>query len=300
VTRKYKYYYLDKIYGPYAEKSNEEYPNIDEDDFVYTDYIESTSKPKEKPNREIHNITYYKYKRVKNIKYIKLKNLSNQINISNIYLTYNGEDIDYSVTSTNGNPNTIEKKGYITITFKEEIDQNLIKLKIESNAAGSRIIITTSDDNCDQSTYDSIMNSTFEWIGTNATYYAYSSWVEDLYPFKLNSGRVVIYEGIITKFKYRDKLYRTYREDKVYSNDYLDSAKEPFTIRDDSAYIEEKIIQNERLPLKEETKEENLTNTKTTVKDDLNEIIDVPNTSIGFASKLLEKETLYHLHFRDK
>ena len=291
MVRKYKYYYLDRIDGPYDENVSLEYPNIDYDDFIYTDYIESTEKPLDKPNREIEQINYYKYKRVKNIKYIKIKNYFNTINISNLSLTYNGENIDYSITSTSGYANRIESGGFLMIEFDDEIDQCLIKLKIESDSVGNDVNIITSDDACAQSIYRCAMSGSFEWKGTNATYYSYSSWVEDIYPFKLSSGRIVMSQGSFAKYKFRDKLYRTYREDKIYSPDYLESDLKPFVIRDDENFIDEKIAQMEDVSISDDKLEDNSISLPQNVyKDELKqEIINVPNTSIGFMHKVLDK-----------
>lgn len=310
VIRKYKYYYLDRIYGPYSEEASFEYPYINYDDYIYTDYIESLEEPLDKPNREIEETIYYKYKRIKNIKYIRIKNNSNPINVSNIDLKYNGEDINYTISSTSGEDSLIESGGYLTIQFQVEIDQSLVKLKIESDAFGSGINIITADDICNQSIYRCTIGNMFEWDGTNATYYSYSSWVEDIYPFKLSSGRVVIYQGKATSYRYRDKLYRTYREEKIYSLGYLVEPKYPFVIKDEYDFIEENVRSEEDSLEADNNKNsllddgDSLDNNETTLflkNDDLSDdIIDVPNTSDSYIHELLEKEMHIFLHFLSK
>ena len=305
VVRKYKYYYLEREDGPYSLSETEEYPNIDREDFIYTDFV-SAEKPEEKEKREIEKVYYHKYKRTKNINHIKIENFSSKISDIDIDLKHNGNDIDYSITWPN-EEKSLETNQYLIIDFNEEIDQNLLKLKMTSDTSGNNITITTGDDNLDQTVYRENISSYFEWEGTNATYYTEASWVEDVYPTKLTSSLIAVYKGKTVRYKYRDKLYRTYRENKIYSEDYLLNPEEPFVIRDENDYIEEVIKseepKDEEVPEKqisEEIKEEKLEFTENSKEEKIVpeiEIIEVPNTGINTITKLLVKQPPLDLHF---
>ena len=71
--RRYKYYKLNKILGPYVESPSEKYPYLDDEDYIYTNYSEvSPIKPEDKEGRIIEEVGSYKYKRVKDINYITI------------------------------------------------------------------------------------------------------------------------------------------------------------------------------------------------------------------------------------
>lgn len=295
VIKKYKYYEIAKEYGPYSITQTEDFPMIDYNDFIYTDYIESENIPKNEEGRQIEIINYYKYKRTKNINYIKVQSTSIDFNISNIKIEYDGEPIGYTYEANNGSLTKLKKRGYLIFKFDEEIDQNKLKLTIESDTSAA-VNIITGDCSSEQTKKTVAFGGTLEWIGTDATYYVYSDWVEDIYPYELDisRSRTVISKGIIKKYRYRDKMYKIYREYKNYSPDYMLEAKQPYVIKDENLFIEE-TIKSEKPKLDEkidnhQTKEKTLNNKlKDTENNSINqkdnEIIEVPNTGINMQIK---------------
>ncbi len=296
VIRKYKYYEIIKEEGPYSLETTEEYPLINYDDYIYTDYVETETKPENLDGREIEKMTYYKYKRTKNINYLKIQNKSAPFSISNIRIEYDGKPIDYTYESENGNMTDIQKRAYITFYFEQEIDQNKLKLIIEADTPGTTLLIKTGDQVCEQTQQTVVFTNLLEWFGTDATYYAYSDWVEDIYPYQLNTAnsRTVISEGEVVKYRYRDKLYKIYREDKNYSNDYLLTPVEPYTIKDENDFIEEIIKTEDEIEEITETdkpKEESKIKPKEIYINDaplIYEIVEVPNTGINMQIKKIK------------
>ena len=85
IERRYKYYKLEKELGGYGENDSVEYPFIDKDDYIYTDYSDvSIEKPSEKEGRIIETINGYHYHKVKDINFLKIKVLMSDIALSDI------------------------------------------------------------------------------------------------------------------------------------------------------------------------------------------------------------------------
>lgn len=283
VIRKYKYYEVLKEEGPYSQTATEDYPKIDYDNFIYTDYTESENFPEQVEGRQIERVNYYKYKRTKNINYIKIQNKTTTFNIYNIKIDYDGQPINYTIETNNGNDTKLEKRKYLIIKFGKEIDQNKLKLTIESDTSAT-VNIITGDLSSEQTKQTVDFTNVLEWIGTDATYYVYSDWIEDIYPYELDTSksRTVISEGTIQKYKYRDKMYKTYREYRNYSPEYMLEAKEPYTIKDENLFVEEIVKKAEPKEI-DKSKHKNEKNNSNNSAN--NEIIDVPNTSINLQIK---------------
>ena len=89
VERRYKYYYLEKELGEYGTEPTLEYPYIDKEDFISTDYSNlSPNKPEERDNRIIDTVKEYYYEKVKDVNYIEIGCLNEGFKISNIKVIY--------------------------------------------------------------------------------------------------------------------------------------------------------------------------------------------------------------------
>lgn len=211
---------FERFYGPYGDVS-EEYPNTSED-FIYTDYNTSFDIPEEKNGREVEKIILYKYKRIKNINHISIKNCDMDVDISSLEFIYKGEIIDYTYKNTVSDDgiNHLSMNKTIDIYFDNPIDQTLLQMHMIKDRERSFFNIKTGYDDVDYSFYSSIASNDFWFDGVRDTLVYNSSdiWIEDYYDNKRENGQIIKYLSTIDAYRYRDKLYRTYRDDEICNN----------------------------------------------------------------------------------
>jgi len=241
VERRYKYYKFEKELGGYGEDTTLDYPYIDKEDFIYTDYSNlSLDKPLEKEGRVIEEINGYHYKKIKDINYITLEASMADLTLDNIKVLYNDAELDYEIETKSVNGNTINQCGYIKLKFNDLVDISKITLtydtKEKSNRDGSIIVRIGNDDvEYGYSTVYFVENKFQSWSGMNADVYLTS--FEDYYSeIELETGKAVMKLGEETLYKYKDILYRNYNLNKIYYNEYLTMPYEDYIYMDESLY----------------------------------------------------------------
>lgn len=301
--RKYKYYKLNRVYGPYSKSVSEEFPNMDKEDFIYTDYIESDEMPEAAKGREIIEDILYEYKRIKDVNYIEITNYDRSLNIDLFEVKYKGEKISFTF---DGNLSFIEESSKLTIYFDEMLDPAQITLLVKSDASDTHLAIKEGYNGTMYARQDVYIDSDFIWNGYNATYNSTPGigdiWTTDIYADRQKTSRIMIFNGSINKYKYRDILYHTYREDREYYHEYLTEGKDDFIYRDENDFIDILNI----IPLKPSVISEDITSFKSDVVNDekmaydldntkkieIDEVIDVPNTGVGYINRYVDKAFL--------
>ena len=245
--RRYKYYKLVKEYGPYEKENtiNENYPYIDYDDYKYTDESEYLDeKPEEEKGRKIVTHTLYHHLKADDITYVKLYNSSYQnvnLSYSNLSVIYKDKSLNYNVTYKNANENTINAQGEITLNFTENIDVrylNILFTIFSSSDNETDLYVTLGNSkrkvgqgiyvikaNARNIDYDAINMDTF----SNAFVDYYSDKIEKITP-------TIHYQAPVTKYTYKDTLYRKYNLVREYSNDYLIESIEDYIYKDEDNY----------------------------------------------------------------
>ncbi|MBR3897839.1 MAG: hypothetical protein IKJ43_00985 [Bacilli bacterium] len=280
-VRMYKYYKLDREYGDYALEGSMEYPYLDKDDYIYSDYEISDASPLFNDNLEIEKVTYYEYKRTADIDYLNILNQSSDLTIYKIEVRYNGELIDYNCPELEGGTFILKANKDITLKFDKEYDQMRMTVRIMSDAVNGFVHFTTGNDYSKQAVSKTYIDNDFTYYGYNGTYFAYSKWVNDIYPNRLGVSRIASYVRDIIKYKYRYKLYHIYRENRNYYDDYLLDGVGDYIYRDEDDYKDYVINSGE---INEQTKEkeifkviDNIFNIGNNIINDI-VIVEVPNT----------------------
>lgn len=273
----YKYYNISRVYGPYSENSTDDFPNIDTSDYIYTSYTELNERPEDKDNREVITEEGYEYERVKDINYISIKNMENDITVKDLSLKYKGEDLKYETTD---DLNIIKGSSEVTLHLNEEVNPYYITLNIKTNEDYGHLIFTGGYDGKMYVKHNVYMAFDYTWYGLESEY-NYDSidiWTKCILSEKLDDTRILTYLGEKTIYKYRDKLFHTYREDKIYSPGYLDGPSLEYPYRDDEDFIK----YGKPIPIYVDESDNALDedNLSYDLDEFSYEIVDVPNTGI--------------------
>jgi len=249
-VKKYKYFKVEYQYGPYELENtiNEEYPLADYNDYIYSDYSDWTSDKLDKDHIEK---TFYKYSTVSDTNKIiigEFNSPNNYVNVNEIKVLYDGEEVNWLTEC---------------ILCEEGFSEKLINGKAKINTNGS--IILKLDREYETKKLNVII--TFETSGEYATGLSFKYYNDDLensYNYyydvssfgtikvfgnkiKVNNTNKIIYSDKLIEneillgeellYKYRDKLYLRYRENKIYT-DYLFENPDPSNyIKDEKEYI---------------------------------------------------------------
>ncbi len=243
IERRYKYYKLEKELGGYGENDSVEYPFIDKDDYIYTDYSDvSIEKPSEKEGRIIETINGYHYHKVKDINFLKIKVLMSDIALSDIKILYKGEEIEYDMEMENVNDNfEFEPNGYIKFNFKEDLELRYLTLSYSGfNKTSSSVCTIYIYCGNDDEVYNEMMHSFLEnrntlWKGMDIS--CPNNIYEDFYSEeKFPTGNAFKQIEEVTLYKYKDILYRNYKLNKIYYDEYTTMPFEDFIYKDETLY----------------------------------------------------------------
>ena len=241
--RRYKYYKLQKVLGPYEEKNsfNEDYPYVDLDDFNYTkesDYL--LNKPLEKEGRVITEYDGLHYKKVKEITSIRINNQSSDyyIKVTNLFLTYKGEKISYEKEYFDADEEGINPNGYIILKLSQKLDIKDISFRVKFSGAGEKGVYMSfnmiSYDNkpiYSQNGYFNEGSLLLSLIYNES--FVYSDSYDNYYTIKENSFDDMKLVGELPLYTYKDILYRKYNLEKEYYNDYLTRSFEDYIYKDE-------------------------------------------------------------------
>jgi len=170
VERRYKYYKFEKELGGYGEDTTLDYPYIDKEDFIYTDYSNlSLDKPLEKEGRVIEEINGYHYKKIKDINYLKISASMGKMTLGEFEILYKGEKIDYDIDTNRVNENMeIAQNGYIKFKFKDNLELRYLTFSFKLlQKDGSTLVYVYSGNEDREYTFD-YLNKV---VGPNSYYY---------------------------------------------------------------------------------------------------------------------------------
>lgn len=236
-VRKYKYYRLNNILGPFVFKDevNDEFPLIDEDNFIESDLSELLiEKPTEKDGREIFEYDGFHY-----LQLLKINNIK-------IVCDKNSKIYDIKINSKKDKVTYDEKKDSLSdgeaiiYNLNNEIDFNdfFITLKSGENDINSFSIYLRNDDNLVSEIHVTTfsnrnlnLDSSYGVIKENA--------YEDIYVLeKLDLSDDLIYKGEIKLYQYQDYKFQSYKLVREYYDEYLIEPFEDYIYRDEDMYID--------------------------------------------------------------
>ena len=262
---KYKYYKINRVYGPYAEASDE-FPLLDTEDYIYSDYVTSTNL-EEKEGREFSSREVWEYERVKDVNYITIINHTDDASIREITVKFNGEKIDYDIY---GDVDNFKKSSSISLYLSKKVDPTKLEIYIKTNLNYSDMSFIIGCDEVDYAELLAGFADEYYFYGRYASYKNGDIWTIDYYDDIQPSSRIMRFIGNKTLYTYRDKLYHSYKEVKEYYPEYLTGPIYDYTFRDEEDFIIE------------ESKTSSQFDEKNELLDNDVVIIDVPNTSISY------------------
>lgn len=272
--RKYKYYRLEKVDGPYVLKTevNDEYPLIDEENYIEGSLSEfSTDKPEEKEGRKIYEYDGFHYLKLLEANKVEIK-VDDGYALKNISIRDSDGDANYNNKDEkviNGGSTKIyelnELYDFRDLTIKaqpgNDKDMQVFYVRFMYNdKIISEIAISTFSKNINISGrfYGNIKDDAYEDI------YTLNEVDDDL-----------IYKGPVKLYQYQDYKYQSYKLVRDYYDEYLTEPFENYIYKDEEDFIDvitnntvdsnsnELVLLNnkvnEDIPVKKESKE--ITNT---------------------------------------
>jgi len=241
--RRYKYYKLEKELGGYGENNSIEYPFIDKDDYIHTDYSGlNTQRPEEKEGRIIEEVNGYHYKKIKDINYLKISASMGKMTLGEFEILYKGEKIDYDIDTNRVNENMeIAQNGYIKFKFKDNLELRYLTFSFKLlQKDGSTLVYVYSGNEDREYTFDYLNKvvgpNSYYYEGLKASYYNSAEFDEFYSEEKLETGTTCQLINSVTLYKYKDILYRNYKLNRIYYSDYLTGPYEEYIYKDDSVY----------------------------------------------------------------
>lgn len=252
--REYKYYKIVNHYGPYEleETENEEYPLINYDDYIYSDYSDWTF---EKLDKEHETKTVYKYSTVSDTNNILITDFSNSyhyVDVTGIKVLYKDKEVPYEISDCFLCENDFENKlkegkarvdinGKVTLKLDKNYptDDLNVELKfISQNTWVTWAVFNYRNDDVVNSSDTGVVHSVvgeamFDMKGKdlvvkNREKIIYKDKKED------NDKDEFIEEE--TMYRYRDKLYQKYNEEKIYTDYLLENPNPNEYFKDETLY----------------------------------------------------------------
>lgn len=283
VVRKYKYYRLDKVLESYVSESDEEFIELDKDDYVLSNLSElSTDKPEEKDYRNIYSYDGYEYN--KKLKANKFTIFSNSTStISNFMVFYEGTQINYSCDYVSNTLLHFDENDTITCSLDEEYDMSKITISFKtSNDNVYQFLVKVYHD-------DVRLSEMIMYCEKNVNVYLYgrefpynTSAYFKVYSKDKLDDEYLSDEKEVTLYQYEDYLYQSYRLNKDYYPEYLEDAYLDYLYKDTSDYIDvtittpDEIILDSNDNFSNKTLEESLD-----VSNDISETIEPTITKVA-------------------
>ncbi len=245
--RRYKYYKLEKELGGYGESDLLNYPYIDKEDYIYSDFSDfSIDMPEEKDGRIIEEILGYRYKKLKDVNYLEINCVVSPIVLSNIEVLYNGEKVDYEIETENltveGDNFNLAEGGRVRLWFDSPMDLRFLTLSfslISGSIGNSGYHVASGYDDLQYTLYLKYYSGeeSFFYKGNDAIAYSSNTPFEDYYSAtELDTNRIFQDNGRVNLYRYKDILYRSYNLNKVYYDEYLTGPYEDFIYKDEFLY----------------------------------------------------------------
>lgn len=274
IMRRYKYYRLNKVLGPFVQRSevNDDFPLIDEESYTEGELSElSINKPLEQLDRKIYEYDGYHYLKTPQVNIIEIKMVSEGI-ISDIKIENLGKEIECE----SGN-NILT--GSSLVKYDLNGDFNLNNLVIKGNSAdgkdthsfkiyfknGEKLVAEMS-----AMTFlkDIMLYGNSASIKLNA--------YEDIYSLdKLSTSFNLSYKGEVKLYQYQDYKYQSYKLEREYYDQYLNEPFEDYIYKDENDYIDIPIISNDNL--ENLIKEDSFQREVSTTKNPKIEVMDIKN-----------------------
>ena len=283
--RKYKYYRLEKVEGPFVLKTeeNEEYPLIDEESYIEEALSElSIDKPEEKEGRKIYEYDGFHYARLLKANKVEIK-VSEGYALKNVSIESSDGEVYYSnkdaTTINGGSTNTYELNklyDFRDLTIKanpgndKDIQTFYICFKYNDQVISEIAISTLSKNIKVPGTYGNIKENAYE----------------DIYT--LNELDDLIYKGPVKLYQYQDYKYQSYKLVREYYDEYLTEPFEDYIYKDEDDFIDV-LINN---TIDSNTNELVLVNNKVSediqTKPETNEIVKTNNEPSNTDNKIKE------------
>lgn len=267
LERRYKYYKIENIYGPYELESieNKDFPLVNYSDFIYGEYSDWTF---EKKDKDFIEKTVYKYKTVSNTNKIVLSGFSSpdyHVDVKDIKVFYEDKEVPYKLTCTlcekdfeskmNNDMARIEVNGTVTLELDNEYPLENLNTEVDVINAGDWItwidvnyknndLVNTND----RKIVKNIGDAKFNIIGSKLTIIN-----KDKIVYKDEKENNDFFELLAEEkmYKYRDVLYQKYKEERIYT-DYLSSSPGDEYIKDENMYKDFVINDYDNSELQEE------------------------------------------------
>lgn len=242
--RRYKYYKLNKALGPYMDRSSEEYPYLDKEDYIYTDYSEvSPIKPEDKEGRIIEEVKGYKYKKVKGVSFIRFTNSMGFVTIDNMRLFYHDKEVNYDIefhSQSNGWDLVAGDIVFLKLPFEVDLRYFEMSFDIVSGEANNSFYEIETSDQYDFyytfNQYEYKGNGKVNWRGEEAV--SSKTFWEDYYSLgeMPTSNVLTLVDDDCLLYQYKDILYRSYALEKEYYPNYLTGPIDDYIYKDEDLY----------------------------------------------------------------
>lgn len=270
VTRKYQWYKNKKEIAYFLEGNQpSEYTLLDKNDVKWTPYNEwGFQYPQSKKGREIENRPIYQYTEYKPIQYFFLSDFkggNGKLYIPEIILYDNEKKVDFEVTCTGCSEGFEDyvKNGEWKEASSYVREDSILKIHIlhqkkftnlgmylflydTTNETKGYTITATHEDQIDDVYYKAIQlhyfqNSSLDKVNPEITYIHNMRKMNPQWDIpklttdkiKPTANRIV---DVLTQFRYRDSLYKYYKNTKEYYKEYSREAVEDYIYKDKEQY----------------------------------------------------------------
>lgn len=232
--RKYKYYRLNEVLGPMILKDevNEEYPFIDEENYILGDLSELSSDKPEEDGRKVYEYDGFYYWEKPKVDSLIIESQNDTI-LYDIEIKNTNGDVLYKSDDT---LNNISK----TYMLNEDIYMNDLIIECKGKDNQERQIFTIyfkfGDKLVGEIGVNSFLNN-IEVRGNQAEIKKDSyKKIYSLTELELTDN--LIYKGPIKLYQYQDYKYQSYKLVREYYSDYLTSPFEDYIYCDENDFID--------------------------------------------------------------
>lgn len=221
--RRYLFYKFEKIYGPLAMEESEEFPFLEEACYYGEESEPSTDKPEMVSGRIIKEYNGYHYLKKPAINYVKISS-DMDVNLSEFIILNNGVRENFDVSSDN----LIEFDGidYDKFKFVFKVDVGDLEVNFDVTLGNDNTVLSVIRCNYWRTSYDYIDKSLF---------FIHDDMYEDVYS--LEKLDLILKENV-TFYSYKDCFKKSYKLNKVYTNDYYVNGFDDFIYKDEDKFID--------------------------------------------------------------
>lgn len=226
VERRYKFYKLNKVIGPYLKEgvTLDDYPYLDKENFVYGDYSEySFDKPLEVPLRETETKMMNHYKMAGPIDYITVRATNGDIYLDNFIFLYRGEPVDYEIIGLENDLPLIKSGDSVSFKLQRKVGLAELEIRVKGTGENGDDYKTHFSLGTDKQVYQTILSS----IPGNSVIVLYCNGFrplvyDDYYSFaEIKPNKFISFVDEVKVYRYRDVMYQSYKLEKEYYPEYL-------------------------------------------------------------------------------